>query len=166
MKRSITFAVAAAAVLALSGCGTGLYSQTADQVAPVPGVNATAQGPGGVGSVDVRNATVPYPGVEGYKAGSEATLQLHLFNQTPDPVRVVVTSSDGTITMDDLTIEPQSYAKPDVKIKLNKDVNTVGEVQITVEFVGVVKMPLELPVAPPDQPVPAHTIEFEDSTDH
>lgn len=86
---------AAAAVLALSGCGAGMISQTADQVAAVPGYSATVPVPGG-GNIALRDAMVAYPGIKGYPAGADAPLQLRIFNDTEKPVTLEsITSNDA-----------------------------------------------------------------------
>ena len=74
-----------------------MYSQTAEQVAPVPGYSQTYTIPNPPGSVGVSNAHLAYSGPEGFKTGSEAKLQLWLFNNTGAPLTVIVTSSDGTV---------------------------------------------------------------------
>ncbi|MEV4411580.1 hypothetical protein [Catellatospora sp. NPDC049609] len=98
MTRSITMLFAggaAAAVLALSGCGAGMISQTADQVAAVPGYSATVPVPGG-GNIALRDAMIAYPGVKGFPAGADAPLQLRIFNDTEQPVTLEsVTSNDA-----------------------------------------------------------------------
>lgn len=86
---------AAAAVLALSGCGAGMISQTADQVAAVPGYSMTVPVPGG-GNIALRDAMVAYPGIKGYPAGASAPLQLRIFNDTEQPVTLEsITSNDA-----------------------------------------------------------------------
>ena len=81
MKRSITLATVLLATAALAGCGTGKYSQTATQVAPVPGYSETFTISEPPGTLGVSNAHLPYPGPMGYKTGSEAKLELWLFSR-------------------------------------------------------------------------------------
>lgn len=166
VKRSITVAMAAAAAFALAGCGVGIYSETAQKVPSVPGVNpAPAPGPDGAGTVSVRNAMLAYPGVEGYKSGADATVLVWLFNDTGNPVTVTFRTSAGTVTPEGpITIAPNSYAAPDVKIKLSRDVGTDKSVPVTIEFSGVKPFELELPMAPPTAPVPAEKVEFEEGS--
>ncbi len=76
---------AAAAALALTGCSAGMNSQTADQVAAVPGFSWTVPGPNG-GNVALRDAMVAYAGPTGYAQGATAPLQLRLFNDTEQPI--------------------------------------------------------------------------------
>ncbi|MEV0460529.1 hypothetical protein [Catellatospora methionotrophica] len=88
MTRSITMLLAggaAAAALALTGCSAGMNSQTADQVAAVPGYSLTAPGPNG-GSVALRDAMLAYAGPTGYAKGAIAPLQLRIFNDTEQPI--------------------------------------------------------------------------------
>lgn len=155
----ISLAVVAAA-FALAGCGAGIHSQTAEQVAPVPGINVTAAGPQANESVAVRNAVVAYNGVDGYKAGSVATLKIWLFNDTSNPVTVVVKTNAGTVAGGQVTIASREFAKPDVKVTLNQELRNVGSLPVQVEFVGVHQFDIKLPVEPPSAPAPAHTIDF------
>jgi hypothetical protein len=158
VKRSITFAVATAAVtFVLTGCSAGLYTQTADQKPTVPGINVSAPGRDGAGTVSVRNAMLAYPGTEGYKAGSEAQVKIWLFNNLPEPVRVVIKPGLET----PITIPPGGYAKPDVKIPITKTIHNDASVPVSVEFVGVKQFDLKLPIEPPDAPAPPHKIELE-----
>ncbi|MFD0594933.1 copper chaperone PCu(A)C [Catellatospora coxensis] len=88
MTRSITMLLAGgatAAALALTGCSAGMNSQTADQVAAVPGFSLTVPGPNG-GSVAVRDAMLVYAGPAGYAQGATAPLQLRIFNDTQQPI--------------------------------------------------------------------------------
>ncbi|GAA1619864.1 hypothetical protein ACFQY4_01620 [Catellatospora bangladeshensis] len=101
MTRSITMLFAggaAAAVLALSGCGAGMISQTADQVAAVPGFSATVPVPDG-GNIALRDAMVGYPGIKGYPAGADAPLQLRIFNDTDEPVTLESISSNDAASV-------------------------------------------------------------------
>jgi copper(I)-binding protein len=76
--RLVTAALAASAgatlALALVGCSSGLVSQTASQVPPVPGANADAD------TVALRNLAVVYNGPAGYPVGGSAPLAVRLFN--------------------------------------------------------------------------------------
>lgn len=88
VTRSITMLLAggaAAAALALTGCSAGMNSQTADQVAAVPGFSLTVPGPNG-GSVALRDAMLVYAGPTGYAQGATAPLQLRIFNDTEQPI--------------------------------------------------------------------------------
>ncbi len=76
---------AAAAALALTGCSAGMNSQTADQVAAVPGFSWTVPGPNG-GNVALRDAMIAYGGATGYAQGATAPLQLRIFNDTEQPI--------------------------------------------------------------------------------
>nr|WP_205807455.1 hypothetical protein [Micromonospora sp. HNM0581] len=83
--------IAAATGLLLSGCGAGQISETANKVPSIQGVNLQA----GDGRYAVRAAALAYPGVEGYQAGDNALLNVVLYNDSPDPVTVTVSSSDA-----------------------------------------------------------------------
>ncbi|WFE30870.1 hypothetical protein O7623_23485 [Solwaraspora sp. WMMD791] len=77
---------AAASALLLSGCGTGQIAETAIKSASINGVNVDSPD----GTVSLRDLSVPYPGVEGYPAGSSAPVEVAIFNNTNDPVTVTV----------------------------------------------------------------------------
>lgn len=156
VKRSITFAVAAAGLtFALAGCGTGINAQTAEQVAAVPGYSHTE------GAVGVRNATLAYHGTEGYKSGDEAVINLTLFNNYEQSTKVVLSSDSGNVTVDggSLTLDPATAKSPKVKIKLTKDVPNGKSIPLTIEFVGKPKWTAQIPVNTPDSPAPRVKLE-------
>ncbi|BCJ53672.1 hypothetical protein Asp14428_51470 [Actinoplanes sp. NBRC 14428] len=80
--------VATVAAVALAACSAGQVAETALKRPSNPGVNADNSN----GSVVVRNLSVQYPGVEGYKAGESAPLELGLYNQTTEAITVLVSS--------------------------------------------------------------------------
>lgn len=81
-------AAGAGVALALGGCSAGQVTQTASQVAPVNGIDAEA------GPVSLRNLLIEYPGPDGYPAGSDAPLQVRLFNNGMQPITLVGVSAD------------------------------------------------------------------------
>jgi hypothetical protein len=132
-----------------------MYSQTAEQVAPVPGYSQTYTIPNPPGSVGVSNAHLPYPGPEGFKAGSEAKLELWLFNNAGAPVTVVVTSDEGTVKESQTIVPVNGLVKPEMVISgLKNDIKPGQSLRIKIEFVGYVKMEAILPVAPPEEAAP------------
>lgn len=76
------------AVLGLSGCSAGQVTQTASQVAPVPGTDAT------FGPIALRNLVIEYNGPEGYAAGSDAPLVVRIFNDGAEPVTLTGVTAD------------------------------------------------------------------------
>jgi copper(I)-binding protein len=90
-------AVAAFVAVALvSACSAGQITGTDTQVPAVPGTNVQVAAPGGI--VGVRNAVVSYPGLAGYPAGATAPLDLRLFNDTQQAIRLVgIDSGNGTV---------------------------------------------------------------------
>lgn len=84
-------ALAAAGLLA--GCGAGQIAETADIVPAVPGANFDLKIDGGV--ISIRNATIDYPGSEGYKSGDNAPLTLRIINGTTSPV--TLTGATATV---------------------------------------------------------------------
>ncbi|HEX6686750.1 MAG TPA: hypothetical protein VF062_28555 [Candidatus Limnocylindrales bacterium] len=165
MKRSITAAlVVATAAFALSACGVGRNAQTAEQVAPVPGIYADFPAPGGNGSVGMRNVALAYPGPEGYKAGSEATARFWFFNNTQNAQTVVVRYNGQTIHRGD--VAPLGYDKPEARFQVTTDVKNYQMVPMEFEFVGLVKKTLEVPVITPDTAGPAEKVEFTEGEGH
>lgn len=156
MKRSITLATVLLATAALAGCGTGKYSQTASQVAPVPGYSETFSISDPPGTVGVSNAHLPYSGPQGFKAGAEVPLELWLFNNTQGPLTVIITSKDGTIKDGRVEVPVSGLVKPAVKVTgLTRDIKPGESMEVKIEFVGlkVIEKAL-LPVAAPEEPLP------------
>ncbi len=76
------------AAVALTGCSAGQITQTATQVAPVPGTDVDA------GQVGLRNLVIQYPGPEGYPAGADAPLIVRIFNNGQTPITLTGVSAD------------------------------------------------------------------------
>jgi len=91
--------VAIAAGLLASGCSAGQIAETAKKKPSVPGRNvdgAVRDDTGAViGRVSLRDVVVVYRDPKGFPAGGEAPLQVAIFNDTPEAVRVRVTSPAG-----------------------------------------------------------------------
>ncbi|MBL1077400.1 hypothetical protein JK358_23640 [Nocardia sp. 2] len=106
-------ALAAGAVLTLSGCGAGQISQTADQVAAVNGNNAN------VGQVDLRDVRFLLPQTEEYRnaKGGKAVLAFSAVNfseGTTDKL-VRIESELGTVTLNgETSIKPQTTLVSDL----------------------------------------------------
>jgi len=95
--RAIALAALAAATTALGACSAGQVTQTAYMTSAVPGVSQTfyvnstnpeQQG----GSISVRDLAVVYDTAKGYAKGGSAQLQVGIFNDTPQPLKVTVTA--------------------------------------------------------------------------
>ncbi|MCU7727110.1 hypothetical protein ODJ79_25565 [Actinoplanes sp. KI2] len=84
---------AAAAAAALAGCSSGQAAETATLKPPISGLNT--QSPDG--SLLIRNLQVLYAGPAGYPAGGTAPLQVSLFNETEQPMTVVIRSAPPTV---------------------------------------------------------------------
>lgn len=78
---------AAATTLLLSGCGAGQIAETAAKVPTSVGANA--QSPDN--NFKVRNLSIDYPSIEGYRAGEDAALNVGLYNDSGQPVTVTIT---------------------------------------------------------------------------
>ena len=89
-SRLVTSALVAGAcaALALAGCSAGQMTQTATQVAAVPGVNVNA------GTIALRNLVIGYNDPGGYPVGSNAPLEVRIFNEGVTAVTLVGASAD------------------------------------------------------------------------
>ncbi|HET8681551.1 MAG TPA: hypothetical protein VFM54_06715 [Micromonosporaceae bacterium] len=85
--------VASVTVAFSAGCGTGQITGTDRQVAAVPGVSTDVEVADG--RVSLRNVLLTYPGTEGYPRGGSASVQVAIFNDTEQPLRVRVSSPDA-----------------------------------------------------------------------
>lgn len=85
--------VASVTVAFSAGCSTGQITGTDRQVAAVPGVSTDVEVAGG--RVSLRNVLLTYPGTEGYPRGGSASVQVAIFNDTEQPLRVRVSSPDA-----------------------------------------------------------------------
>ena len=81
--------VATVAVIALGGCSAGQVAETAMLDAPISGLDT--QSPDG--SLLIRNLQVVYNSPTGYPAGGNAPLQVSLYNESRQPITVVITST-------------------------------------------------------------------------
>ncbi|OZV79723.1 hypothetical protein CA850_16775 [Micromonospora echinospora] len=91
-RAAVLLAGAAAATgLLVSGCGTGQIAETAVKAPSVQGVNTGTPD----GTYLVRGLVVDFPGGEGYPAGGDAPLSVVLYNDTPDPVTVTVSTDSA-----------------------------------------------------------------------
>jgi copper(I)-binding protein len=79
---------ALATVMLVAGCSAGQLSQTAEAVPAVPGANSVAS-PGDENGIALRNVLIEYPGVQGYRVGDNASMELRLFNNGPQAVSLV-----------------------------------------------------------------------------
>jgi hypothetical protein len=98
VRRSLWLAATLGTVLLAAGCGAGQISQTADMQPVVPGANSTAT-PGSNPSIQLRNVLITYPGVNGYRAGAVASLELSIFNTGERPVTLVRVTTDAARTV-------------------------------------------------------------------
>lgn len=90
-RAALLLAGAAAASLLLSGCGAGQVAATAVKVPSVEGVNVQTPN----NQYLVRSLYVQYPGVEGYQPGSNAPLNVVIYNDSEEPVTVTVTTDSA-----------------------------------------------------------------------
>jgi hypothetical protein len=78
----------------LSACGSGQITQTNTQVASVPGINSSSAD----GKIVVRDATVVF--ADQYKAGATVPLNVRLFNNAKQSVKLTgATSDNGPIVL-------------------------------------------------------------------
>ena len=84
--------VAVVAAVALAGCSAGQVAETAIKRSSTPGVNVNNSN----NTIGIRNLAVTYPGPTGYPAGSDAPLEVGLFNLTTQEVTVVISGAGPT----------------------------------------------------------------------
>ena len=87
-RTALLVGAATAAAVTLSGCGAGQIAETALKNPSVYGSNAQSAD----GSLLVRGLAVAYSSPEGYPSGGSAPLEVHLFNQTRQPMTVTISS--------------------------------------------------------------------------
>jgi hypothetical protein len=80
--------LAAAAAVAFAGCSAGQVAETSLKRPSNQGVNEENSN----NTVAIRNLSVVYNGTEGYAAGDSAPLQGGLYNETTQPITVLVSS--------------------------------------------------------------------------
>jgi hypothetical protein len=84
------------AAIALAGCSAGQVTQTSDQVASVPGVNATVgTAPNGGPVVALRNVMFVYNDPKGFAVGDNAPMIARLFNETAVPLKLTGVEAPG-----------------------------------------------------------------------
>ncbi|WP_426509341.1 hypothetical protein ACPPVO_01290 [Dactylosporangium sp. McL0621] len=87
-------ATAALGVGLLSACGSGQITQTENQKPAVPGINADSAD----GKIALRDGGIPY--ADQYKAGSTVPLNVRLFNNAQQSVKLTgATSDNGKIVL-------------------------------------------------------------------
>ncbi|RKR88967.1 hypothetical protein BDK92_3301 [Micromonospora pisi] len=82
---------ATASALLLSGCGTGQIAETAAMRPTVSGINTQT----GDNAFKLRNLAVVYKDTKGYPAGSDAPLEVSIYNDSMNPVTVTVTTTSA-----------------------------------------------------------------------
>ncbi|WFF07512.1 hypothetical protein O7622_02595 [Micromonospora sp. WMMD1076] len=88
---ALLLAGTAAASLLLSGCGAGQISETANKIPSVQGVNVQTSDD----LFKVRGLYVQFPGPKGYEAGSNAPVNVVIYNDSEKPVTVTVTTDSA-----------------------------------------------------------------------
>lgn len=97
-RRLAAAALAVTALAFVTGCSSGRITQTDTTVAAIPGTDLEMEVPGG--RIMVRNAHVAYPGTQGYPSGASVPLDVRIFNDTKEPVRLVgATSPAGRVVL-------------------------------------------------------------------
>jgi len=110
-RRAVLVAgVATVTAAALAACGAGQVAETAIKNPSVYGVNTENAD----ASVLIRGLAVQYNNPSGYPAGSNAPLELNLYNETKAPVTVLISS------------QPPAQADEKAKIVAARAVNLFG----------------------------------------
>jgi hypothetical protein len=99
-RAALATGVATLAAIALAGCSAGQVAETALKNPSVYGVNAESSD----SSVFIRNLAVGYNSSAGYAAGADAPLQVGLYNQTRQPITVLVSSQPATAASEQKTV--------------------------------------------------------------
>jgi hypothetical protein len=84
--------VTAASALLVSGCGAGPEAETATKVTAVPGASGQTDSPDNSGPLSVQNAVIVYRDPAGYPVGSDAALDVRVFNDSAKVVTVTITT--------------------------------------------------------------------------
>lgn len=164
-------------VLGLAGCGAGQDAPTAATLSSIPGVNADDAG------VAVRNARVPFNRA-GYPAGADASVELSIVNNTPDPVELVDLSSSaaGSVTVAEairvggpgrpdqpggppnggpeqrLLVEPGALVEARLQVTgLAEALDGIRPLPVTLTFDNGATFMLAVPTAAPLDPLPRQT---------
>ncbi|WHT19866.1 hypothetical protein N8J89_01950 [Crossiella sp. CA-258035] len=88
--RLVPAALGLGIALAVTGCGAGMQSQTAIQVAAVNGAS------GKVGAIEIRDAQFAFPAQHKYPAKSNPSLLISLINSGAQDDQLVAITSDAT----------------------------------------------------------------------
>ncbi|HEY8474608.1 MAG TPA: hypothetical protein VIL37_18485 [Natronosporangium sp.] len=153
----------------LAGCGAGPDAATGETRPSIPGVDADA------GDIHVRNAVVTF-NPEGYAPGEDAPVTLSIGNVGQDTVRLVGVTSEsaGSVTVASVTqvglVSPPPGGAPggqQVEVApgqlvavtltatgLREPLTGAAVLPLTLTFDTGAELALEVPVAPPDQPLP------------
>ncbi|MGE5829149.1 MAG: hypothetical protein ACM30G_12435 [Micromonosporaceae bacterium] len=106
-RRSLRAAAVGAVLLGITACSAGQITQTANQVAVVPGVNVDI---GPDSQIGLRNLQIAYNGPSGYAKGGTAPLLVRIFNSGPTPVTLTGVSASGFA--DKVTLVGSTRATP------------------------------------------------------
>jgi copper(I)-binding protein len=163
---------------ALAGCGSGQDAPTAQTLASIPGVSADAAG------VGVRNARIPF-NPAGYPAGSEARVELSIVNYGTTPVQLLDLSSPaaesvtlvGAVQVDPagetggppnggvgplLLLPPEQLVEVTLQVSgLADELDGTVSLPVTLTFDNGAAFALEVPVAPPAEPLPREPMDLE-----
>ncbi len=164
------------ALLLTAGCGTGQISQTADIQPAVPGANSTV-GPSADNAIQLRNVVLAYPGVDGYRQGATAQLQVHLFNTGKRPVTLVRVTTDAAARVS-ANGEPVRVTVPvDGRLTLGpgggqalrldgvtRAIRSGESAKITFTFDNGADYTLDVPVGLPTAPVPPGSAVFNEAS--
>ena len=153
-KRTAGLSIAAAAgVLVLAGCGSGLHPQTYEARAAANSTNVDS------GPLSVRHVYVPAPGKDGYAIGANADVVLSAATRAGTEDRLVsATSADAaSVEVPDGLVVPVNGLLLDARITLTglkKIVRSSDYVDLQLTFSSgatvTVNTPVEADVTPPD----------------
>jgi hypothetical protein len=117
-RAALLAGVATVAAVALAGCSAGQIAETSLKRPSNQGVNADNSDM----SVAIRNLAVTYNGTTGYAKGDSAPLEVGLYNQTTQPITVLISSkpaenaveNDGVISAESVGLSggPSATSAP------------------------------------------------------
>jgi hypothetical protein len=136
------------AVIALAGCSAGQVAETAILKAPVSGLDTQTPD----GGLLIRNLQVAYNNPDGYKPGESAPLEVSLFNQTEQPMTVLISSkpqqSDTVVSAEQIGVGPATPASAPATTEPTPDPSASGSAPASAEPTAPALQPARFTIAP------------------
>lgn len=183
IRRVLVAAASGLLGLVLAGCGTGQDAATKTVLSSIPGVDADASG------VAVRNARIPFA-EGGYPAGGTAPIEMSVVNTGTEPLQLLELSSPAasSVTMTAVSYvdvpraagdPPDGGDQPQLMLPagglanlrlqaggLAEELDATGPLPLLLSFDSGAVLELDVPTAPPDQPLPREPMELGEEASH